>query len=268
MSNSLETQDFVEYTEWLENQHWIKEGDCVYVVSDILDLAKAYLKRGQKLDLDKLTECLQKLVGETGTLLLPTFNWDFCKGVDFDYYKTPGRTGALPKAALKRKDFARTAHPIYSFAVWGKYKDELLQNNSIDSFGPGTIFEQMYNWNAKILVIGLTPLQSVTYVHHVEQMTGVPYRYHKEFTAGYTDADGVYEQRTYRMYVRDLDMDPQYANAFQAMSDIMQNQGLVKTGYYDGVPSHLMMITDVDAVVSKDIIENDARSLYTYKHIK
>ncbi len=259
-------QIFEEYIEWLKKQNWINKGECVYVVSDMLELAKTYRANGKHLDMDALIDGLQDMTGKDGTLLFPTFNWDFCKGVDFDYRKTPGRTGALSKAAMKRSDFTRTAHPIYSFAVWGMHSDELIGDKSIDSFGPGTIFEKMYDWDTKVLVIGIPPLYGVTYVHHVEQMVGVPFRYNKEFTAGYTDADGVYEKRTYRMYVRDLIMDPQYIDGFQPLADIMQEQGLIMTQYYCEVPCHTMLVRDLDVATRRDIIENDSRNLYIYNH--
>lgn len=260
-------QDFEGYIEWLKKLNWINEGECIYVVSDMLELAKTYRANGRHLDLDELIDGLQDMVGKTGTLLFPTFNWDFCKGIDFDYCKTPGRTGALSKAAMRRSDFTRTEHPIYSFAVWGAHAAELIDDKSIDSFGKGTIFEKMYDWDAKAIAIGIPALHGVTYVHHVEQMVGVPYRYNKEFTAGYTDADGKYEKRTYRMYVRDLVMDPQYNDGFQPLADQMHDKGLIRTEYYDKVQCHIMRIKDVDDAVRRDIIENDSRNLYTYNHI-
>ena len=258
---------FVPYTEWLEKQSWIKKGDCVYVVSDMLDLAKEYKSQGQKLVLNDVLDKLQELVGEEGTLLIPTFNWDFCKGVAFDYYKTPARTGALPKAALKRADFTRTAHPLYSFAVWGAHREELLQNNAPDAFGPGTIFEQMPKWDTKVLVIGLPALAGITYIHHVEQVVGVPYRYNKEFSADYTDAQGVCEKRTCRMFVRDLDMDPRHIDGFRPLEEKMCQEGKVVTGLYGNTPSHLVLISDLDEYVCRDILENDSRNMYHYNHL-
>lgn len=256
------------FESWLKTLAWIEKGDCVYVVSDMLELAKVYRVAGEKLDLDCLIEALQQLVGEEGTLLFPTFNWDFCQGIGFDYYKTPVRTGALSKAALKREDFVRTAHPLYSFAVWGARRQELLENESEDAFGQGTIFEKLYDWNAKVLVIGLSPLQGVTYIHHVEQMVGVPYRYSKDFTGDYTDAQGICTLRTYRMYVRDLDMDPRHINGFQPLAEQMQGEGLIRTAEYcDTIPCHLLRVRDLDAAVREDILRNDSRNMYVYRHI-
>ena len=250
--------------DYLESLSWIQKGDFLYVVSDMLGLAKVLKEQGSHFRADDLIDKLQQLVGEEGTIVFPTFNWDFCKGIAFDYYQTPSRTGALTKAALKRPDFRRTAHPIYSFAVWGKDSDRLMTNASIDCFGPGTIFEYMYEVDAKGLSIGIPILEGLTYVHHVEQMVGVPYRYHKEFTADYIDAQGVCERRTYRMYVRDLVKDPQYRDFFWPLEVKMMEQGTILRKDYAGVPFVCCKIRDVDAAAKEDILNNDSRCLYYY----
>lgn len=254
------------FADWLADLHWIEKGDCVYVISDMLEPAKAVRERGGTLDLNGLIDRLQELAGQEGTLLFPTFNWDFCKGIGFDYHKTPVKTGALSKAALKRNDFARTAHPLYSFAVWGAHREELLADQSPDPFGPGTIFERLYHWDAKALVLGLPALKGLTYIHHVEQTTGVPYRYHKEFTADYTDADGICTVRTYRMYVRDLERNPCHIDGFRPLEEKMREEGFIRTACYDSAPCHLLRLSDVDAAVRKDILENDSRNMYHYTH--
>lgn len=253
------------FTDWLKGLNWIEPGDCVYVVSDMLEPAKAVKARGGKLVLGEIIDCLQTLVGQTGTLLFPAFNWDFCKGVGFDYRKTPARTGALPKEALRRSDFARTAHPLYSFAVWGAHKEELLENHAPDAFGEGTIFELLYRWEAKVLVIGMSALAGTTYIHHVEQIVGVPYRYQKEFTADYTDAAGNCEKRTYRMYVRDLEMDPRHIDGFRPLEEKMRGEGTIQTWYYESAPVHLVKVRDLDEAVRRDILENDSRNMYIYR---
>lgn len=256
------------FADWLATLDWIKKGDCVYVISDLLELAKVFRAKGERLVPGELIGALQRMTGEEGTLLFPAFNWDFCKGTGFDYLRTPARTGALPKAALRREDFARTAHPIYSFAVWGAHKEELLGNEARDSFGPGTIFEKMLQWDAKALCVGLDALRGNTYIHHVEQTVGVPYRYNKEFTGEYTDAAGVCERRTYRMYVRDLDMDPRHIDGFRPLEEKMREEGLIRTALYETAPCHVLRLADLDSAVRRDILENDSKNMYIYKHEK
>lgn len=91
---------------------------------------------------------LQTIVGAEGTLLFHTFFWSFCHGGTFDYDKTLGETGILSNRALKRLDFIRTQHPIYSFAVWGKDARYLAALNNVDAFAHDSPFEYMYQKNA------------------------------------------------------------------------------------------------------------------------
>lgn len=255
------------FTEWLSLKNWIEPKDTVYVVSDMLPLAKQYRQNKEKLVLEDIIKELQKIVTDEGTLLFPTFNWDFCKAVSFDYYNTPVKTGALPKAALAMDPSSRTHHPLYSFSVWGKHRDELLSNNAVDAFGVGTIFEKMDEWNAKVLVIGLNALEGVTYIHHVEQIVGVPYRYNKNFTAFYIDENGDSEERTYRMYVRDLDMDPRHINGFSPLEEKMKAQGIIKSEKYGDVACHIMSVRALGDAVKEDILHNDSALMYRYNHI-
>lgn len=256
--------EYIPCEEWVEGLNRIQKGDCLYVVSDCLELAKAVREAGGRFSPDRLIDKLQELVGEEGTLLFPTFNWDFCQGAAFDYYKTPVKTGALSKAALKREEFARTEHALYSFAVWGKDREKLLANKNVNSFGPGTIFEYMYEKNAKVMVIGIGPLKGTTYIHHVEQMVEVPYRYNKEFTADYTDKDGNTAKRTYCMYVRDLEMDPKHINGFEPLAEKMIGEGFITTLEYLGIGFSFLNIRDLDKAVKEDILENDSRNMYVY----
>ena len=258
----------ISFSGWLDNLGWIRGGDCVYVISDVLELAKIYREQGIRINMNDLIDRLQKMTGPSGTLLFPAFNRDFCKGVPFDYRRTPAQTGALSRAALKRPDFTRTSHPLYSFAVWGSHREELMGDSPADSFGPGTVFDKMTEWNAVILVIGLPPLQGVAYIHHVEQTVGVPYRCHREFTADYTDAAGRCEKRTCRMYVCSPDMNPAEIDGFAPLAVQMQADGMIlSTEYYDRVPCHFMRVRDVYDAVSRDILENDSRKLYTYQRV-
>lgn len=119
----------------------IKKGDILLVSSDVTQLIlklcggiENFNRSIAKKYCNDIIDTLQNLIGEEGTLLFPTYNWGWCKGKPFIYEKTLGETGALGNAALKRTDFKRTKHPIYSFAVWGKDKDKLVSLNNVDSW--------------------------------------------------------------------------------------------------------------------------------------
>lgn len=243
----------------------INKGDEIYVVSEVLGLLKSAKEKGTKLDLNQLIDSVYEAVGEKGTVMIPEFNWGFCHGETFDYKNTAPQTGALPKVALKRNDFRRTKHPIYSFCVKGSKSAELCEMDPEESFGPDTIFDLLYRWNAKALVIGMDPIWGLTFLHHIEKMVGVPYRYEKKFTAGYIDEAGVLAQRTYSMYVRDMERDPKPKEHFHNIAKIMQELGVIKSWACDDIPIHLVNLRQMYDVVRIDIVANDSRNIYIYK---
>lgn len=183
----------------------LERGDRVLVASDVTTLCWEAIQHGKKFDLNRLIDLMQEKLGPEGTLLFPTYNWDFCHGKAFDYRKTRSRTGALGQTALGRKDFRRTQHALYSFAVWGKDADLLVAMKDANSFAGDTPFDYFYKFHAKMIILDVVPAHSFTFVHYVEEMHGVDYRFKKNFTGRYIDEDGAASERTYQMFVRYLD---------------------------------------------------------------
>jgi aminopeptidase-like protein len=124
-----------------------------------------------------------------GTLMFPTYNWDYCKGEPFDIARTPSRTGALGAMALRRSDFERTQHPIYSFAVWGVQKAYLCGLTNKKSFG----WDSPFGVIDMMLLVNIDAQHSLTFAHHVEQILQVPWRWEKDFGgySMYVRQDGV-----------------------------------------------------------------------------
>ena len=146
-------------------------------------------------------------IGYKGTLLFPTYNWDYCKGKSFDYHNTISRTGSLSNIALKRKDFIRTKHPIYSHAVAGFDSKYLYNLNNKSGFGPDSVFAYLCENKAKQLFIGSEEnwySKGYSSIHYIEEKVKVKYRYMKEFSAPYIDENRVKKPSTYSMYVRVL----------------------------------------------------------------
>lgn len=244
----------------------IKEGDIVYVISDVLELAKISRMHGEKFDAQQFLDTIMKKVGIEGTILIPTFNWDFCEGKKFDYKNTPGKTGALGNAALKNTKFKRTCHPVYSFAVWGHKQGEISLIDVEDSFGKGTIFDYLYRNKAKSLVIGLNALEGLTMVHYVEQIVGVPYRYFKEFEGKYIDGNGIEQKKKMQMYVRDLSIDPE--EDMEHLSQILEDLKISNTRMINGIPFRVVLLEQACQIVKIDVELNGSKNLYQFKNIR
>lgn len=184
----------------------IKKGMTVDVVSDLFNITKQCRKLQLKFDADSFIDSLCTSVGSEGTVLIRVFSWDFCHGLGFDAKKTTSRAGALGNVAMRRSDFKRTQHPIYSWMVWGKNQEYLCNLDEIESFGENSVFAwEADNDNAIQIVVGSPSTNGITLFHYVEKVVGVPYRYIKNFTDTYVDEKGNSSIKTYSMYVRDLD---------------------------------------------------------------
>jgi aminoglycoside 3-N-acetyltransferase len=196
---------FYSEIEKLLNNFDINKGDTVMLVSDVTSLLLSYKKQGKSFNINLFLDVLLEKIGNQGTLLIPTYNYDFCKGITFDYLNTPPVTGSIAKAALKREDFKRTTNPIHSFAVSGKDKDLLCELKHLSSFGDDSPFYYLHKKNAKYFSISLnfTDL-GFTPAHYVEEIVGVSYRYFKKFSGNYIDQTGNQTKVEYKFYVKDL----------------------------------------------------------------
>ena len=68
-------------------------------------------------------EALLEVIGPDGTLILPTFNYDFLKGIPWDMRTTPSQMGILTEIIRKDPRARRMFHPIYSMAAIGRHAE-------------------------------------------------------------------------------------------------------------------------------------------------
>ncbi len=162
-------------------------------------------KLGFAMDVETILESFVHVLGEDGTLLLPLFNFDFCSGVPFDLRTTPSHMGALTEAGRLRLGAVRTGNPIYSFAVLGKRCDLFQGVDNFSGYGADSPFAILHKQGGKIAVLDLPDQESMTFYHYVEESLSVDYRFHKRFSALYTDCHGEAGERTYGLFVRKVE---------------------------------------------------------------
>lgn len=260
----VERANMSEYISLKENaKQWgLKPGDEIMISSDVKRLLYDCVTREDDTDMNVLLDSIIDIIGPTGTILIPTFNWDFCKGKTFDYRRTPCKTGSIGKAALKRTDFKRTKHPIYSFAVWGAGKDELCALENKSSFGADSPFTYCRDHNVKNYFIDVECQHSFTFVHYVEEQVGIKYRYIKDFTAGYIDENGVESQRTYSMNVRDLDLEI-FITIYPFEEEFIQ-KGISRRFQVNGIDYKVVEMGKSYPVIAEDVKNNRSRRICTY----
>ena len=160
----------------------------------------------------------------TGTLVVPTFNFGFAKGWPFDQASTPAEEmGVFPEYVRQQPGVRRSPHPMQSIAAVGYYANDLTGRDTSSAFDPGSAFERMVELDFKRLLMG-ADVRFTSIVHYPEQCMKVPYRYWKEFTGEVRLIGRPPEVRTYRMFARDLDLDPEVSSA--PIQEVLEERGL------------------------------------------
>lgn len=179
----------------------IVKGDIIMVHSDIKVFGR--IATDAISVMESLVTVLERQVGDDGTIIMPTFTYSFCRREPFDRASSPSTVGSLTEYFRQQPDVARTLHPLFSVAVRGKHADTILDIRK-DSFGAGTIFDTLRRLHGKIIFLGASFAESCTFLHHIEQMHRVPYRFMKPFSGTIIDGNRTYED-TYTFFVRPLD---------------------------------------------------------------
>jgi len=199
------------------------------------------------------------VLGDGGTLIMPTFNFDFCQGKPWDIRQTPSHMGVITKLVREHPDAARVFHPIYSFAILGKHKEYLTKERYKSSFEEKSLFGKLRGLDGKILIIGLSYTNSMTFFHHVEEMEGVDYRYMKEFTGVVTDENGNSYEDTFTMLVRDIEMGVE--TEVDPMGVLMEDAGIVTIRKIGDSTVKLMRADDVYTFTAREM-KRDPKLLY------
>lgn len=172
-----------------------------------------------------ISHLLERL-GSNGTLLLPLFNFDFPKGVPFDIRATPSQMGALTEAGRLWPGAVRTGHPIYSFAAIGAGAAHFSNVDNQSGYGADSPFALLRELDGDIAVLDLPDQHSMTFYHHVEEMCEVDYRFQKQFTGHYTGWDGAQTQKTYSIFVRDVERG--VLTSVDRMGELLWSRGLYR----------------------------------------
>jgi len=265
VGKSLKTPKIENVNKYYENlisRIGLKKNDVVHISSDLTDLLLNFKKNNEIFDGNKLIDAIIRKIGLKGTILFPCFNWDFCKGKKFEYYKASPRIGSLPKIAFKRKDFKRTKHPIYSFMVWGKDSDFLINLNNKSACGSNSPFSYLYKSKAKQLFIGMDYKKGFTFIHHIEEKLGTKYRYLKTFTAPYVDDQGNEKTKSFIMNVINLKKS-NYCRIDPRMDNELIRNGAYSKYLIDNIPFTLIDLKIAGNIIEKEIKSN--KSFLVYK---
>lgn len=248
--------------EKIASQFKLKKGDRIWISSELIKMVFIMKKKQVKFDGNELINAFQKAVGEEGTIIIPTFSFDFSNKKYYDIRNTRGITGALGNIALQRDDFKRTKHPMHSFAVWGNDQDFLISMENRNSFGINSPFGYCIGSRVKQIILGTDYIHAITFIHYAEVTCNVPYRFTKSFTGEYVTECGKVEVRTYDYAARKLEIEPE--EKFNRMGAILEAEGAAKKIDIDSLECYLVDLAKSYPLICKDIIENKCANIYDF----
>ena len=179
----------------------ITEGDSLCVHSELFRFGAPMLPKDSFNQ--AICQTLLEVCGENGNLLIPTFTYSFCCNEVFDVLHSRSRVGMLGDSFLQMPHVRRTHCPIFSFALRGALSDTFM-DIGIEVLGKDSIFDKLLCHNAKIITFG-NPYLGYTFVHFLETIANVPYRFDKNFSGIIRDESGKESAANIIYRVRHLD---------------------------------------------------------------
>lgn len=174
------------------------ECDILYVHSS-LSFGVPNQKIRKKQLLQSLVDVLLAL--DVKTICMPTFTFSFCNGKFYDPDSSCSRMGGLNEYFRKQAGVKRSLDPLMSVALMGEDK-ELVEGIGHSSCGAGSTFDKLrHRNNVKFLFLGPKMGDCLTYMHYLEWMYSVDYRYERKFR-GVVSVSGKESIEEYDCFVR------------------------------------------------------------------
>ena len=163
----------------LFNSLKIKKGDKIIIHSNIAGLMQ-YTNINKENVCKIFLDFLKKYIGEKGVVIIPTFNYQFTKHKNFNVKSSPSEVGFFSNYLLKKNWKKRTLDPVFSHMIFGKLNEYNIKRINAEAFGEDSIFSILKKKNFKIICFCCST-DRITFIHYVEYLLKVPYRYIKKF---------------------------------------------------------------------------------------
>lgn len=169
--------------------------DCetLFLHSDVM-FGKVGKEFSRKEYLDSLYRVFERL--GVRHLIVPVFTYSFCNNEVFNVAKSRTTMGAFNEFIRKKEGRYRTMDPLLSLSV-PKSLENRFSEVSSHSLGKGSGLDILHHLDrVKFLFFGARMGNCFTYVHYVEKMKEVPYRFDLAFEGTIVDERGEHIPKT------------------------------------------------------------------------
>ena len=202
----------------------IESGDAVFIQSNIAFFGKMTDTTPGEEYCQTFYDAVRTIIGDKGTLVVPTFTYSFTDGDWFDPSDTESEMGVFAEFVRTHPDSVRSADPNFSVAAIGPLAETFTTDPPAHSFGHDSFWERFLAHGGVICNFNMGVAS--TYLHYVERCLDVPYRWDKPFV-GTVATGGTEQRRVFYHYVRDLN-EPAHEPNWAAFDERANQKGLVQ----------------------------------------
>jgi len=159
----------------------IETGDTLLIHSNLMMLGGIEGARHREEILAFYLKAFQNVVGSSGTLAVPAYFYEYARfGEPFDTKHSPvsKSLGAFSSYLTALPNAVRSCNPLQSIASLGAKAELISGGDSLSGYGVNSPWHRLRQQKAKIVFVGIG-VETMTYVHHIEQAVGVPHMYWK-----------------------------------------------------------------------------------------
>lgn len=171
----------------------IANGDLILVHSDLMTLGIPEGIESRNEILKFYLDVFRDVLGPEGTLSVPAYFYEYARyGIPFDTKTSPvsKSLGAFSAYIAALPDAVRSCNPIQSIASTGFKAREISGGLSLNGYGVTSPWHRLRKKGCKMIFLGVD-MQSMTFVHYIEQLVGVPHLYFKVFDSPVTKDEAV-----------------------------------------------------------------------------
>ncbi len=137
------------------------------------------------------------------TLVFPGFSFSFANHEIYDVRKSRTSMGILAEYFRTQLDVRRSLDPLLSLLVKGERTDLASGDPTAHCFGPDSGFDRLHRaGNVKFLFFGAEFAEYFTYIHYIEKVLDVPYRFDMRFSGTIIDENGQAFQHTHAIHTQ------------------------------------------------------------------
>lgn len=157
-------------------------------------------------------------------LIVPAFTYSFCNGEEYNVKTSRTLMGAFNEFIRKKEGRYRTLDPLLSISVPIELRQSFA-SISDHSLGNGSGLDILHHMDGvKFLFFGARLGNCFTYVHYVEKMRDVPYRFDLDFQGRIIDENGNQFEKTQTIHTACGGVK---AGDYYYFEDYLENKGML-----------------------------------------